>query len=287
MDLINKKVMHKTFGKGNIVNYDDSYMKIKFKSGARRFVYPDGFKKYLTLMDQKATNLVNEKIKKKEARLKKERKRKAEELEKQRILQEEQLRMLEFKKKAKNRKFDPRIQSVFWVDSDEEDQIFTEWKVFTGEIKSGANKGKPRKLARMSQNSACLITKRENDMDEKDRQILGVFMANKYFDGRTCDDGYISAHPEYRIQLSKEEAEKMLFWYYYVDIKATDKTVWNSGRQRYFDNIWMAQILRDIVLLKEDTEDKEEAQKFFDYFCEMHFINKDELPKADGPLMRN
>ena len=66
MDLVNKKVMHKTFGEGNVIKFDDLYIKINFKSGDKKFIFPDAFKNYITFIDEKATNLVNEKIEKNE-----------------------------------------------------------------------------------------------------------------------------------------------------------------------------------------------------------------------------
>jgi len=289
MNFVNKKVKHEIFGTGNVINYDDSYISIDFKSGEKKFSFPSAFRRYITFIDQKATSLVNKKIEiEEEQQRKEEEQRKKEELilEEQRALELEQQYILSQRKRIKNSKVQSEIQSVFWCKADEEDEIFTEWKVFTGEIKSGKKKGQPRQLPRMNKNSACLITRRKDSMSEGDRQILGVFMANESFDGKLCEDGYITAHPEYRIRLSEQESETMLFWNYYVDKRNSDKTIWNSGRQRYFDNIWMAQILRDIVILREETKEKEEAQAFFEYFCKMNFINQVELPIADGPLMR-
>ncbi len=57
---------------------------------------------------------------------------------------------------------------------------------------------------------------------------------------------------------------------------------WNAGRSRYLDNIWIAQILRDITDLKNDSEEKEKVQRFFVYFCEMNQINQNSLPKSNG-----
>lgn len=292
MDFVNKKVTHEIFGEGSVVKYNDSYIKIKFESGYRKFVYPDAFKDYIKFVDKKATNIINKEIKKKDAILKeieeqeREERRKKEELrlKQQKLLQEEQEYI---SRQRRGSSVNSKIQSVFWCEEDEIDEIFTEWKVFTGEIQSGKNKGKPRRLARMNQNSACLLTRRDNDVPEKDRQILGVFLANESFDGRECEDGYITAHPKYRIHLSEDESEKMLFWNYYFDEKSIDEIVWNSGRQRYFDNIWMAQILRDIAILREVPEEQELAQDFFDHFCRINGINKDNLPIANGPLMRS
>lgn len=282
MNLINEKVIHKTFGEGNVVKYNDSYIIIKFKSGTKKFIFPDAFKRYIRLIDERATDLVGKKIQEKDEELKKEALR----LQKERALIRERHQILEREKLMKNRKIHPELQAVFWCEAEEEDKIFAEWRVFVGEIKSGKKKGQPRRLSRINQNSACLLTKREPDMLEEDRRILGLFMVDEAFDGRLCEDGYIPAHREYRLRLSEDESKKMLFWNYYVNRRFPNMITWNSGRQRYFDNIWMAQILQDIISLKEEPQEREKAQLFFKYFCEINRINKDELPKANGTLMR-
>lgn len=242
MDLANKNVMHKTFGKGKVINYDDSYIYINFKSGDKKFTFPDAFSKYITFIDEGATNLVNKKIEKKEEKQKKEELV----LKQEKALEQELQDILNQNKLIKSGKVDTNIQSVFWCESDEEEAIFKEWKVFTGEIKSGVKKGQPRKLTRMNQNSACLITSRNDNIQEGDRQILGVFMPHEYFNGGLCEDGYITAHYEYRIKLTKEESEEMLFWNYYSDSKSCDKIIWRSGRHRYFDSIVKRQIISNL-----------------------------------------
>jgi len=283
MNLENKRVEHKTFGKGNVVNYNDSYIKINFESGIKEFVFPDVFDKYIKLIDQRAADLVSVKIQEKKEKLKKEEL----ELRKEVDLKREERRIINQVKDMKNRKIDPEIQSVFWVKEEEEEKVFSEWKVFTGRIKSGEKKGQPRKLVRINQNSACLITRRDSDMAEEARQILGVFMVDEYFQGQLSDDGYIPAHTKYRIHLSEQESQNMLFWNYHLNKKFPDKMTWNSGKQRYFDNIWMAQILKDIVSLREGSQNQEEAQQFFSYFCRMNRIDNEKLPIANGALKNN
>lgn len=282
MNLVNKQVTHESFGKGNVVKYNDSYVKIHFASGHKRFIFPDAFGTYLRLVDQRAANLVGKMIEKKE----KKRKEAALELEKKKVLEYEQQHRLKQEKSMENRKNDSRLQSVFWCKAQELDRIFAEWSVFTGVIKSGQKKGQPRQMARINQKSACLLTARDPDMSEKDRYILGAFMVDETFSGRLCENGYIPAHPEYRLRLSEQESEKMLFWNYYVNRRYPHKMTWNSGRQRYFDNIWMAQILRDIVSLKEKPQEREDVQLFFEYFCQINRINEEELAKPNGALMR-
>lgn len=282
MNLVNKVVTHESFGKGNVIKCSDSYIKIHFQTGDKRFVFPDAFKKYLTLMDQKAANSVKVKIQKKE----KERQEKALKLKEEKALQAKRQSLLKRRESIKQLKAHPRLQSAFRCKDEEVEELFTEWHVFTGVIKSGQKKGQPRKLARINYNSGCLLTVRDNDELEEDRRILGIFMVDENFDGGLCNDGYIPAHPEYRIQLSEDESKKMLFWNYYINKRYPNKMVWNSGRQRYFDNIWMGQILRDIVSIKKNPQEQEYAQRFFKYFCQINGIEKKELPKPNGALMR-
>lgn len=280
MELVDKKVLHGTFGKGNVVSCDSEYIEVDFEEeGTKKFVFPDVFGEYMSLTDTKAFDLVKEKIQQQEE----EREIEAERLRQERAIEEERLQALEQKRNIKTIRIHPELQSVFWAKDGEEEEIFNDWKVFVGKIKNGDRKGQPRRLARMTGTSACLITKRESDNREKKRRILGLFLAQESFKG-TTEDGYIEAHPDYRLQLSEEESQKMLFWNYYINKKFPKRQTWNSGRQRYFDNVWMAQILRDIVTLREGKEDQAYAENFFKHFCKINRINPEELEEAAGVL---
>jgi len=61
---------------------------------------------------------------------------------------------------------------------------------------------------------------------------------------------------------------------------------WKTGKYRYFENLWMAQILLDIISLKSDPKELELAQQFFKHFCKMNQIAVQEIPKPDGALTR-
>ncbi|MFZ7942712.1 malate synthase [Neobacillus sp. 19] len=283
MNLINKKVTHKRFGTGSIVKHNDSIIEIHFASENKKFVFPDVFGKHITLLDKSAANLLEKIIQKKENERREEEWKKEEEKKLQRKNQE--LR-LEHEKLMKNHKLHPESQMVFWCDTEERNRSFSEWKVFSGVIKSGNNKGKPNKPIRLHQNSAVLLTAVDSSRPEKDRRILGVYMVNEDFIGKLCEDGYIPAHSKYRLQLSEQESNQMLFWEYYVNEKFPQKMTWNTGKYRYFENLWLAQILLDIVSLKSDPKEREQAQQFFKHFCKMNQITDQELPKPNGALLR-
>jgi hypothetical protein len=283
MNLIDKKVTHKRFGMGSIVNHNDSSIEIHFATENKKFVFPDVFGEHLKLHDKSVADSLEKIIQKKEMERKEEEWKKEEEKKLQRKNQE--LR-LEHEKLMKNHKLHPESQMVFWCDTEEQERSLSDWKVFSGEIKSGSNKGKPNKPIRLHQNSAVLLTAIDSNAPEKDRRILGVYMVNENFIGKLCEDGYIPAHSTYKLQLTEQESDQMLFWEYYVNEKLPEKMTWNTGKYRYFNNSWMAQILHDIVSLKSDPEEKVLAEQFFAHFCKMNQITDQELPKPNGALMR-
>ena len=59
---------------------------------------------------------------------------------------------------------------------------------------------------------------------------------------------------------------------------------WNSGKYRYFDNVWTAQILKDIMALRTDEAQVQEIQKFLEYFCKLNALDMDDIPEPSGAL---
>lgn len=281
MNLVNKQVTHELFGKGSVVKYDNAYVNVKFATGIKKFVFPDAFGRYLTLMDEKAAEIVGERIRAEE----KKREKEALKLKKKRALERERRILMQRVKGIRGRRLHPSAQSVFWCSRDEQEEIFTNWSISTGSIKRGMRKGEARRLARLNYNSACLITERRTDMPEKERRITGLFMVGVDSNGKIPKEGHINAHPEFRIQLSRDESKKILFWNYYINERHPNRMVWNSGRQRYFSNIWMAQILQDIAALREKSQEHEYIQGFLQHFCKINGIKIEDLPKPAGALI--
>ncbi len=283
MAIVNEYVVHESFGKGNVIGYDDSYIEVRFSSGTKRFAFPDALGVFITPIDPK----IAQKAATMKERIQEEQRLEELELEKQRAIAEaKRQRRLERERLIRNFKLSPVSQVVFWCDKDELDTVFSDWKVFTGVRKSGVRAGMPNRLVRIHHNSCCLITMREPDVPEEERRIMGLFMAEETFVGRLCEDGFIPAHPQYRLRLSTEESKELLFWNYYLNQRYPHRIVWNSGRSRYFKNVWMAQILQKIVKLKQGTKDQALAENMLQYFCEMNRLAESQLPKPSGALLR-
>jgi hypothetical protein len=280
MNLLNEEITHKVFGEGDIVDQDESFITIEFNDDIKKFVYPDAFGSFIKLKNQDTAKSLKKVIAKKEAE--------KEELEKRRK-EEKELQALELqrKEKLKNRKIHESSQIVFWLDEEELQSAFIDWQVSTGKIQSGNNKGEPNRAARLRPNSAALLTARKSDKPEAERQIIGLYMVNETFTGEVNDEGMVPAHAEFRLKLTDQEAEKMLFWNYYVNKNYPHRMTWNSGKFRYFDNVWTAQILKDIIALRTDEEEIKAAENFLEYFCKMNVLDMDNIPKANGALKQS
>lgn len=277
MNLINEEITHKVFGEGNIVDHEESMITIEFDEDIKKFVYPDAFGKFITFNDGNTAKNFKQLFLKREMEEKELEMKREEEKERQAF---EQQRM----EKLKNHRIHESSQIVFWLDEEELQNVFVNWQVSAGMIQSGKNKGQPNRTARLGPNSAGLLTKRDAAQRETERLILGLYMVNEAFSGELSDDGMVPSHSEFRIELTNQEAEKMLFWDYYINKNYPHRTAWNSGKFRYFDNVWTAQIIKDIIALKTDEEEIKEAKKFLEHFCEMNALDMDNIPEANGAL---
>lgn len=277
MNLVNEEITHKVFGEGNIVEHEESIITVDFNKDIKKFVYPDAFDEFITLNDPKTAQTFKEIFLKRQQEKEALEKKREDELQAQ--LLEQQRRDL-----LKNHKIHESSQIAFWLDDDKQQGIFTNWEISTGKVQSGKNKGLPNSVARLKPNSAGLLTARAADQPETERQILGLFMVDEMFSGNLGADGIVPTHAEFKIELTEEEAKQMLFWNYYLNKTYPDRTTWNSGKFRYYDNVWTAQILKDIVALKTDEEEVKQAQEFLEYFCKMNALDIDNIPEAAGSL---
>lgn len=279
MNLINEEITHKVFGEGSIVDQEGSIITVDFNEDLKKFVYPDAFENFITLNNREVAESLDEIISEKAAE-KEALERKREEKQAQQVLERQRRELL------RNHQIHESSQIVFWLDEEEQENVFTNWEVSTGTVQSGANKGQPNRAARLRPNSAGLLTIRDADQEETERKIIGLYMVTDTFAGNLNNDGLVPAHESFRIELTDEEAEAMLFWNYYVNENHPQRTTWNSGKYRYFDNMWTAQILNDILALKTDEEEIENVKEFLTYFCEMNVLDLENISEANGALKR-
>jgi len=345
MYLMDLKVSHKKFGDGIIIDYDSSYITVKFSEGEKKFGYPNAFDGYLSTEDTEFNLKVKEEI---EAIKKLEEKNKEEIAKKEK----ENLKAAHTKKEKKEEKAKvyPRENIAFkcnycdggksdkeigfngvcsdeiiknnieieqrtWCSSKDSDclsylngeisrleldsihndggyvcyesQMLREWKAMAGIVQRGDRSGQPMKLNKVQNNSLCLLTTRLPSTREEDRFIFGVFLVDENYEGDNFEEGYVSTKSKYKIKLSPKEAEEMLFWSYHANENQSEVARWSSGLHRYFNDEQAIQILRDLALIKEGTEDEELAEEFLQYFARINGIDIDSVTEKNGALIRN
>ena len=165
-----------------------------------------------------------------------------------------------------------------------EARMLLDWKCQAGSVETGIDSGKLKTLRNVREGSLAVMTTRDPDTADYSRYIFGVFLIDEYFEGDQEECGYVAGHSKWRIELKPDEARQVLFWNYYVNKNAPEKMVFGSGLFRYLSDVKAAQILRDIVRVKQDAEEKAFAEEFYNHFCGLTGIDGDSLPEPRGAL---
>lgn len=170
-------------------------------------------------------------------------------------------------------------KNLFAACSDENIEITSnQWKCSAG------NGGKAKTIKCAQSDSIAILTTRFAKAKEEERVIFGAFLIDEVFNGTDTEAGYVKTSSKYKLELTSEEAEKLLFWKYYHNEKSLTSTLWGSGLYRKVDDIKSAQILRAICEIKKGTAQEQLAKEFFEHFCHVHEINISEIPEPNGPL---
>lgn len=262
MDIVNKTVQHKTFGRGKICELMDNIVSVQFGQAVKKFIFPDVFREYLFLIEKQSRQYVDKILADIDADIKLQREKEQRESEKMRLLRSLPL--------------NANSQAAFGFFYNDRKKVAENWNVFLGDFRSGYNRGKPRIPSRIYPNSACLLTFREKNDQEEKRYIWGVFMARENFVGPECTDGIIPAHEKYRIILTENESKDLEFWKYFSNEPGSQRK-WGSVEFKYFSNMAMAHILHDILAIKHDTDQQQLCEEFVDYFCELNKINNKQI----------
>lgn len=161
-----------------------------------------------------------------------------------------------------------------------ESRMLVDWVCYAGMEKKT---GLPMALNKAQVGSLAVMTTRpvidgEEAPQEKTR-IFGVFLIAKH-DDKSSIGGSVSAHPKYRIELTPEESEKVLFWKFHANAENPTKPFWGTGLHRYLNDMECCQLLREIANVVEDQNKKELALELLDKFQRETGIATIEEPKG-------
>ncbi len=251
MDINGQAIRHKTFGCGVVTALTANTITVCFSEGEKKFIYPDAFREYLVLKDKNIQRHITAQIAKKDAEL--NRQRQAEQAE-----QERRQKLLNFSITANS-------HAAFDIIPEHAEQTCKTCMVSTGRYLSGYSKGQPRIAERLKPNSVCLLTERQSRQPEQERRMIGAFMVREDFFGKDVHDGLIEGHHKYQMRVPPENV--LLFWNYF-DQNATPR--WGNTAFKYCSGTVMNHILSEMTQLLENTEQKESALAFYQYFCKIN-----------------
>ncbi len=262
MNIIGKSVVHDSFGKGVVADVRENIILIKFTEGEKKFLFPDSFSRFITFEDKDEQKKVNALIRRNEF----------ETIKKDKAFKEAHERL----QRLRCLKISPNSQGIFGLIANTPEEIFSSWNVFAGRYLSGYSKGEPRVPSRLAPNSICLFTLLPEGKTEKERKIIGGFMVRDDFYGADCTDGVIPAHENYRLKLA--EGETPYYWDYF-DTGETPPS-WGGVEIKYCSNTVVRKILRDIMLLTEETPRYDDASRLYRYYCKINRLEEEPKPKV-------
>lgn len=248
MNLIGQPIKHRTFGPGIVTDLSEGTVTICFQNSEKKFIFPDAFRGFLLLKDQKTQRHIEKLIKDRDRAEQKARQDGQAE-------QERRNRLLNFKVTATS-------HAVFHIAQDQIHQVIKMGRVSTGTYLSGDSRGKPRVADRMKPHSVCLLTTRPAGENEQERAILGAFMVREDFFGEDAPDGIIEGHPQHRIILSKSSQPS--FWKYFGE---NTPPRWGNTAFKYCSEGVVNRMLADLAESLTSSEQARTAMDFYRYFC--------------------
>ena len=79
VELSGVNIEHKSFGVGKVIEQTDTYLKIEFSVGIKKFKFPEAFEKFLQCEDSNTNNIVLEALESKKEKEAENKRRKQEE----------------------------------------------------------------------------------------------------------------------------------------------------------------------------------------------------------------
>ena len=151
-----------------------------------------------------------------------------------------------------------------------EARMLLDWKAEAGEDVDDNGVHKGRRISNASTNSLAVLTTTLPSRSAKERIIFGVFITGIVDEGDDFNTGYVKVQGDYRIELTPNEAKQLKFENYYKN--SDGGTRWGQGLYRYLKDSVCVQILKDIVDIKQDINEKEHAKRVLEYYCRIKGI---------------
>jgi len=148
-----------------------------------------------------------------------------------------------------------------------ESRLLRDWVASAGRHQSEKKNDKPIKMTNARVNRLCVLTTKQPSELEVERKIFAAFIISEVEVGNENKEGNVHAHPEYRIELTPEEAEKVHFWDFHQNKSKPEMPFWGSGLLRYITDVQSIHIIKAMMEAAVEPEKKAHILEVLEYYC--------------------
>ena len=148
-----------------------------------------------------------------------------------------------------------------------ESRLLSDWVASARRHQSEKKGDKPIKMSNAFVNRLCVLTVKESSELEKDRKVFGAFIISEVESSDVKTEGNVHAHPNFRIDLTKDEAENVRFWDYHKNKSKMDMPFWGSSLLRYLTDVQSINMLKGMMEAAVEPEKKAHIMEVLEYYC--------------------
>ena len=149
-----------------------------------------------------------------------------------------------------------------------ESRLLKDWVASVGRVQREKRTDKPKKTISTRVNRMCILTTKQPTELEQERKVFAAFLISEVENGDE-EEGNMHAHPDYRVELTAEEAEHVHFWEFHKNKTKLDMPFWGSGLIRYLTDAQSINILKAMMEAAVEPAKKAHILEVLEYYCKV------------------
>ncbi len=149
-----------------------------------------------------------------------------------------------------------------------ESRLLQDWVASVGRVQREKRTDKPKKTISTRVSRMCILTTKQPTELEQERKVFAAFLISEVENGDE-GEGNMHAHPDYRVELTAEEAEHVHFWEFHKNKTKLDIPFWGSGLTRNLTDAQSINILKAMMEAAVEPAKKAHILEMLEYYCKV------------------
>lgn len=149
-----------------------------------------------------------------------------------------------------------------------ESRLLKDWIASVGRVQREKRTDKPKKTVSTRVNRMCILTTKQPAELEQERKVFAAFLISEVENGDEAE-GNMHAHPDYRIELTAEEAERVHFWEFHKNKTKMEMPFWGSGLTRNLTDAQSINIMKAMMEAAIEPAKKAHILEVLEYYCKV------------------